>query len=155
MQCWMLGLQEVTNQSLADVSLLWPWKKRLNNVSREWITMMKMRFYLFVLFFAHYYVRSLTFKDRAGIWFRWPGASINSLTTVLERMVQETWDPWSLSQLIRLPAVLSLCVWSTPSPWLGHNRVGDTLIIQGQGLPGGPVVRTLHFHCHGLSSIPG
>lgn len=40
--------------------------------------------------------------------------------------------------------------------WIIPHRLSNTaLILNCQELPGGPVVKTEHFHCHGQGSIPG
>ena len=36
-----------------------------------------------------------------------------------------------------------------------HRLNNTALIINCQEFPGGPVVKTEHFHCHSLGSIPG
>ena len=40
--------------------------------------------------------------------------------------------------------------------WIIPHRLSNTaLILSCQEFPGGPVVKTEHFHCHSQGSIPG
>ena len=39
--------------------------------------------------------------------------------------------------------------------WILHQECDLVLKLQIRGSPGGPVVRTQHFHCQGPGSIPG
>ena len=82
-----------------------------------------------------------------------PGITHVDIITLIRRDEKSTSSVWySFLKVITPKLIRKIEIWGQSTKPLNQY---SSKMYQGQELPGSPFVRTLHFHCWGLGSIPG